>query len=175
MPFKTGTVYIGNKRKRPEKAKSSSVPQENLKEIGIDELIKRANLIVYETTSKMPIILPYKNKITICPNRVTITYNTLLSMDEYPMPIESITGARVYRDFMYATLNIDTFGVQKPEPLRYLSVNDARLARRYILALIECKKANIQLPYSDINALREKLKSIGMVRYSSEQDDYHSI
>ena len=123
----------------------------------------------------MPIILPFKNKITICPNRVTITYNTLLSRDEYPMPMESITGARIYNDFWYATLNIDTFGVQKPEPLRYLGINDARLARRYILALIECKKADIKLPFSDIDALREKLKNIGMVRHSSEQDDHNSI
>ncbi len=173
-PSKSGTVYIGSDEKEI-KAKEETVAQKSSKEKEIDNLIKRANLIVFETTSKMPVIGPFKNKLTICPNRITLTYNSLLSKDEYPMPIENVTGARVYRDFLFGTLHIDTFGIPKPDPLKYLSVYDARLARRYILALIECKKANIELPCEDVISLRDKLKSIGMVRYSSEHDEYHQI
>jgi hypothetical protein len=85
----------------------------------------------------------WPDKITICLNRITITYNTPFYKDERPIPIEFLNTAHVTRGMFLATLSIETFGVEKPNPIRHLKVHDARVARRYILALVECKKNQI--------------------------------
>jgi len=141
----------------------------------LDELERRANMILFEARSQKPMLSRYRDEITICLNRVTITRGGKRAGEEHPMPIENITSARVYRRFRLATLDIDTFGVQKPDPVVAMKVDEARLARRYILALIECKKANIDLTGLDIERVRKKLKNIGMVRYSSYDEKYHEL
>lgn len=171
----SGTVYIGKKEGFDSQASTSPATSE-IDDSGLNNLAKLASQVIYETRSVWPPWNMSRNKITICGNRVTMTYSSLLNKYEYPMPVENLTGASVYRDFMFGTLYIDTFGIEKPDPFRYLRINDARLARRYILALIECKKANINLPLNNIDALREKLKDIGMVRIGQEDsEDYHNI
>lgn len=176
-PSKSGTVYIGKSRSKSSGLNQKGFFVKKSENKGIDNLIKKANLIIFKTNSVFPILNSLKSKIAITLNRVTITYNGFLTRSEYPMPIENVTGARISQDFLFATLFIDTFGIEKPDPLRYLKITDARLARRYILALIECKKANIDLPLDDIRKLRETLKNIGMVRLSATdaQSDYHKI
>lgn len=176
-PSRSGTVYINSSEVEKDLAdEQGGFVDKKSKPSELDNLIKRANLVVFETSPVLPLFRRIKDKITICPNRVTISYNKFLSSYEYPMPIESVTGARVNRDFLFGTLYIDTFGIEKPDPFRYLRVNDARLARRYILALIECKKAGISLPIDDIHQLRTKLKNIGTVRFGTEDPgEYHDI
>ncbi|MBU0570143.1 hypothetical protein KKB40_05210 [Patescibacteria group bacterium] len=176
-PSKSGTVYINTSevKKDPADEKGFFIDKKS-KPSELDNLIKRAGLVVFETAPVLPLFRRIKDKITICPNRITISYNKFLSSYEYPMPIESVTGARVHRDFLFGTLYIDTFGIEKPDPFRYLRINEARLARRYILALIECKKAKIDLPVDDIYQLRNKLKNIGTVRFGTEDaSEYHDI
>ena len=90
------------------------------------------------------------------------------------MPIENITNARIYTHFLSASLIIETFGIPKPEPIRNMKIDDARLVRRYILALIECKKANLDISDFGLDEIREKLKEIGMVRYTSGKG-YHNL
>jgi len=175
MPSQTGTVYIGSDKPGIRKGMKPGLVDAKAEGDKLENLAKKANLIVFEASSVSPLFSPFKNKITICPNRVTITYNSFFVKDEFPMPIENITGARVARSLLLATLYIDTFGIARPDPFGHLRINDARLARRYILALIECKKANIDLPCGDMASLREKLKSIGMVRMGDETKEYHNI
>lgn len=143
-------------------SKRDTSPREN-PERDIDLLAKRASVIIFTARARSPFAL-FQNEITICPNRVTVVDKGLFLYDEYPMPIESINGARVVRTLFFAALHIDTFGVQKPPPLEYMRFGDARLARRYILALIECKRNGIDLSKFGLDELSERLLEIGRVR-----------
>ena len=173
MSLKVGTIYLDKKTSGSlDEAKGTLVSESFSK---LDELERRANLIVYEASSVWPLFSRNHDKITICINRVAITKRSRFSSEEYPMAIENITTARVFQHFTSASLELDTFGVAKPDALTGLRVNDARLARRYILALIECRKANIDLFGLDIDDLRERLKKIGMVRFSAGESQYHKL
>lgn len=130
----------------------------------LDRLVEKSAIIIFETQSVKWLWHP-KVTITVCPNRVTITKSSFFGHEECPLQIESITGAKIYQSLVFASLSIDTFGVEeKPEKVRFLRRSDARLVRRYILALIECKKSNIDLSNYKAAELKEKLKTIGMVR-----------
>jgi hypothetical protein len=168
MASKSGTVYI----EQPRKTKGQSGT--DLNEIKLDELAFRSEFVIYEVSSKSSLFNP-KITLTICPNRVAITKRSFFSREEYPMLIDSITNSRIFTHFGRATIYIDTFGIEKPEPLSNMKIDEARLARRYILALIECKKSNINLSNMNLYELRQKLKSIGTVRYSTSEKDYHNI
>jgi len=169
MALRRGTVYINSpKRGSPEKKILKDKESNKL-----DELAKRAGFIIFEISSRTNLLTLLRSKLIISPNRLTILKRGLFYTDEYPMPIENITDAFVYTHFASASLTIETFGIPKPDPLKYLKVNEARLARRYILGLVECKKAGIDLSGMDVIDLREKLKSIGTVRYGVESEGYH--
>ena len=158
MPSQTGTVYIKNK---PLKAKDTSTESSYS---DLDWLVKKSQQIIFEAKAVFPFEF-FPDRITICANRVTITRRGLMSKDEFPMQIENLTGARIYTSLMFASLHIETFGYREtPEPIKYLKLKDAKIARRYILALIECKKSNLDLSHYTVDELRYKLRKIGMVR-----------
>jgi hypothetical protein len=145
------------------KSGGGAVPKKSL----LDNIAERSGYVIFEAKSKR--FLDFTpNKITICPNRITIVYNNFFGKDEYPLPIENVIGARINRGFASSSLIIETFGYEKPEPFSHMSTRDARLARRYILALVECKKSDINLLDYGIEELRKKLSEIGTVRYDSE-------
>ena len=175
MPSISGTVYVGARSSRSLKKSKGDILQKKEEIEKLNELERRASMVLFEAQSQRPLLSKYRDKVTICLNRITITRGGKYSGEEYPMPIESITSARVFRRFWYATLEIDTFGVVKPEPIHDMRVEDARLARRYILALIECKKASIDLSGLELEEIRDKLKNIGMVRYTSYEKKYHEL
>ena len=129
----------------------------------LQDLAREARSVIFETKTVFPFDL-FPNTLTICPNRVTITDHGFLYSNEYPIPIEVITGARLYKTLFFASLTIETFGYCKPPALKYLKTHHARLARRYILALIECHHQNINLSHYHPAELRLLLKEIGMVR-----------
>lgn len=172
MASRRGIVFINP----PEEERlQQETDAENSDGDELDNLAQRASWIIFECSSKYSFLIQSKDKLTICPNRVTITKRSLFTRDEYPMPIENITSARVYTHFNSASLIIETFGIPKPDPLKNLDVNEARLARRYVQGLVECKKNNIDLSHLSLDELRENLKSIGIVQYSTEEKDYHKI
>lgn len=119
--------------------------------------------ILFEAKSVYPYEL-FPDKITICLNRITITYKKLLSVDERPIPIEYLNTAHVTKGVFFASLSIETFGVEKPNPIHHLRIDDARTARRYILALVECKKNGINFGDYNIKEIKERLQDIGKVR-----------
>lgn len=174
MPSNSGTVYVNDSSSDSFMRKRSGFFQKNELE-KLDELEKKANIVLFEVQSQRPLFSKYRDKITICLNRVTITRGSRYSGDEYPMPIENITSARVFRRFRFATLEIDTFGIVKPDPIHSMKVDEARIARRYILALIECKKAGINMYDLNVEKIREKLMKIGMVRYTPYEKKYHEL
>lgn len=175
MPSNTGTVYVDGKSSDDTNKGGDSVLRKEGEFEKLSELEKRASIILFEAQSQRPLFSKYRDGITICLNRVTISRGGKYSGDEYPIPIENLTSARVFRRFRFATLEVETFGIDRPDPIFSLRVDDARLARRYILALIECRKANINLAGLQIDKIREKLKNIGMVRYATHEKKYHEL
>ncbi len=151
MPDLKGDVYV----------KEDAVPRDS--EDKLSMLAERANKIIFEAKSVFPFEL-FPDKITICLNRVTITYKRPYYLDERPLPIEFINVAHVTRGIFFASLSIETFGVEKPAPISHLKIDEAREARRYILALIECKKNNVDFGQYSLDEIRKKLQSIGRVR-----------
>lgn len=172
MASKTGTVYINPPREENLQEGSEA---DSLGGGELDDLALRASWIIFECSSKSSFLFPAKDRLTVCLNRVTITKRSFFTRDEYPMPIENITSARVYTHFKSASLTFETFGIPKPDAIKNLDVNEARLARRYVQALIECNKNEVDLSHFNLSELREKLKSIGIVQYSTEEKDYHEI
>jgi hypothetical protein len=122
-----------------------------------------AHQVLFEAKSVYPYEL-FPDKITICLNRITITYKKPFSVDERPIPIEYLNTAHVTRGMFFASLSIETFGVERPNPIHHLKVDDARMARRYILALVECKKNGINFGDYKIGEIKERLQEIGKVR-----------
>lgn len=132
----------------------------------IDKLSILADLshqVLFEAKSVYPYEL-WPDKITICLNRITITYKKPFSVDERPIPIEYLNTAHVTKGLFFASLSIETFGVEKPNPIYHLRIDDARTARRYILGLIECKKNSVNFGDYKITEIKEKLQDIGKVR-----------
>lgn len=132
----------------------------------IDKLSVLADLshqVLFEAKSVYPYEL-WPDKITICLNRITITYKKPFSVDERPIPIEYLNTAHVTRGMFFASLSIETFGVEKPNPIHHLKIDEARTARRYILGLIECKKNGVNFGDYEIEEIKEKLQDLGKVR-----------
>lgn len=174
MPPKSGTVYIGE-NEAPKASKDRIVPKTASPQItDLDKLINKSSMVIFETKTGSAFGL-FQTKLTICPNRITITNKGLFTKEEYPIPIESVIGARIYTHFFSASLYLETFGYEKPKPIRPLSIKDARLARRFILALIECKKNNVDINSYSLQELREKLKQIGIVREGFEKAREHIL
>lgn len=134
----------------------------------LDKLIEYTSNLIFEAQTARALD-PFPNKIAISPNRVTLTYKTLFSTYEYPLPIENVIGARISSGRVFSNLYIMTFGLTEPEPLKNMLNRDARLARRYILALVECKKNGVDLMDYGIMELRDKLKNLGAVRHDSSR------
>jgi len=161
-----GTVYIN-----VEDELQNYAPEKPPQESKLNHLVEKSQKVVFEAHSVFPFTL-FPNRISVCLNRVTITYQNLFAKEEFPLLIENITGARIFRSFLFSSLLIDTFGLKStPDPLKYLKHKDARFARRYILALIECKKSDVDLSVFSLEEIREKLKTIGMVRESVRTQD----
>lgn len=142
---------------------SQNKPQVSKEEDKLSALARLSNTVLFEAKSVYPFEI-YPDKITICINRITVTYNTPFVKDERPIPIEFINTAHVTRGFFFSTLSIETFGVEKPNPIEHLKQNEARTARRYILALVECKKNQIDFRGYEIGEIKKKLLEIGKVR-----------
>jgi len=147
--------------------KKSSKKVSKIEKERLDLLISHSNSIIFECKSK-GLIDFHPDMITICSNRVTITYRSLLSSFEYPIPLENLVGARITNGLFYSSLYINTFGYDTPKPLTKLKRRDARLARRYILALVECKKNGVDLTKYSLKQMREKLKDLGEVHHDSK-------
>jgi hypothetical protein len=163
MAKNSGTVYI-YENKLVSGNPSAKVDKELTPKKGLDDLVRKSHCVIFQTHSIFPFDL-YPNGVTICIDKVIFVYRGFGTRDEFPILIESITGARVTKTLFFSSLSIETFGFKiTPEPVKYLRHTDARLARRYILALIECKKANVDLNDYAIEEIQEKLKDIGMVR-----------
>ena len=163
MDIRSHTIY--NASKSAVKFGSNIVEPAGLVS-SLDKLVGTATGSLYEIRSKRPFDF-WPDRVTIFINRVTLSYKSFWATDEFPILIESITGARVYRSGISASLSIDTFGFKdNPKPITGLKQREARLARRYILALVECKKAKIDLSEYDLEELRVKLLNIGKVRKS---------
>ena len=172
MAFARSGVIFGRPNFRVEETTvKKDLIQDKPQMSDLDQMVEKSGKIIYKTSSVYPFDF-FPNIITICPNRITITHKEFMMRTEFPLQIESITGANIGQGWVFATLHIDTFGVKDPPPpINYLRKPEARLARRYILALIECKKSNIDLNKYSVEELRDKLLKIGRVREGDTPDE----
>ena len=136
--------------------------QQPLNRDSLSLLAEKSKHVLFEAKTVFPFEL-FPDKITICLNRVTITYSSPFFKDERPMPIEFLNTAHVTRGLFFASLSIETFGVEKPPPIHHLRIDEARTARRYILALVECKKNNIDFSKYGLAEIKNYLQTIGKV------------
>ncbi len=147
MPSKSGTVLIG----------------QSFSEDKLFLLAQKSKQMVFETKSIFPFEL-FPDKLVICLNRINITYSKLWFRDERPIPFEYINTAHISRGLFFASLSIETFGVEKPPAINHLPIDEARVARRYILALVECKKNGIDFSGYSLGEIKDQLQTIGKVR-----------
>lgn len=156
---------------RPNIWGESSSPKKETQKNDLDILVEKSGKVIFRTSSVFPFDI-FPNVITICPDKITVTHRELAMRSEYPLLLESVTGARIGQGLYFATLYIDTFGVKDPPPpINYMRKSQARLARRYILGLIECKKSNLDLNKYPVDELKEKLLKIGRVHEGYAPDD----
>ena len=172
MAFARSGVIFGRPNFRVEKTSVKKTSIVELPEMNdLDRMVEKSGKIIYKTSSVYTFDLR-PSAITICPDKITVTHRQFLLREEYPLLIESVTGSRIGVGWFFATLYIDTFGVKDPPPpINFLKKHDARVARRYILALIECKKSNIDLNKYSVEELRDKLLKIGRVREGDTPDE----
>ncbi len=134
----------------------------DLKDLEIEELKEEAATIIFSARSFLP-FYPFRSRITITPTRVNITIPNLFTKEEYPIPIDNISAARVFQSIFFASLMLETFRYDTPPPVKFLRKRDAILARRYIQGLVDCKKNSVNITEYPLSELKEKLLSIGKV------------
>ena len=155
MPLEPIVIYRGSALKSQECAlpRAGSFPHASK----LDELVRRARLIIFETQTKFPYTF-FPNKLTICPNRVTVSYGSPFFKNELPIMVESLTGAEVSQGFKFATLSIETFGIQKPEPLRYMTRRTHGLQGAIYWHLLNVKRIRNRSYWSTHRDFKKKAK-----------------
>lgn len=136
--------------------------QQKPPETDIKTLSQESDVVIYQTKGVFPFAL-FPRKVIVTPTRVTIIVPNLLTKDEYPVPIDFIAGARVYRSVFFASLMLETFRYDTPPPVNFLTYRGAVNARKYILALVDCWRNNVDITKYSPDELRQKLLSIGKV------------
>ena len=132
------------------------------KKTDIKTLSAESDFVIFQTKSAIP-FNPFPSTVVVTPTRITITIPNLFTREEYPVPIDFIAGARVFHSLLFSSLMLETFRYDTPPPVRFLKHKDAALARRYILALVDCWRNNVDISQYPQEQLIEKLLAIGKV------------
>lgn len=150
-----GTVYI-NKEAVTEMAK-------------LDKLAKETNNVIYQISSVFPFQI-FPDKIIIDENKVTIVRKELFFKRTIPIMYKDVLNVKINRGILFAAMEIAVMRSHPgPRPILYLHPKEATLAKKYILGLMETKKANIDISKLTKEQVREKLEKIG--RASDETED----
>lgn len=129
----------------------------------LNEVAEESKLEVFGAHSVFPFDL-FPDKITIDINKVTLVHRFILSRQVFPMLIEDINTARDFRGVFFSSLSIEISGYeQNPPPMKFLKHSDAATARRFILALLECKRSGVDLSKLSRKKIISKLEEVGKV------------
>ena len=154
-----GTVYIENSI--PKEAEQREVG-EVIKEVDkLNKIVTESNHIIYELSSVFPFQL-FPDKVIIDENKITIARKELFFKRVYSIMYDDILTVRVNRGILFAAIEfkVKRFG-KNIRPITYLSPKDAAMAKKYIVALVEAKKAKIDMSKLSVDQIREKLEEIG--------------
>ena len=154
-----GTVYINkDSSEESQKREVNTVIKEVDK---LNNLIEKTNNIIFELSSSFPFQL-FPDKLVIDENKITIVRREFLFKRVFPIMYEDLLTVRINRSILFATLELEVKRmIKKPRPIEYLSPKQATLAKKYIMGIIEAKKANIDFSKLTAGQIRERLEEIG--------------
>lgn len=161
-----GTVYI--EAETPKEAAQREVG-EVIKEVDkLGKLIDKTNSVIYETSSVFPFQL-FPDRVLVDENKVTIVRKELFFKRVFPIMYEDVLTVRVNRSFLFASMEFEVKRIsKKPRPIAYLKPKEATMAKKYIMGLVEAKKANIDLSKLTTEQIKEKLEEIGKADEEAE-------
>ena len=158
MAIKSGTVFI-NKKNLSKKRK---VEKE------LDSLVKTVKYQLHEAKGVFPFDF-FPDSVIVDLNKVTIINRFLFSKNAYPVLIEDIKTVNDFHGILFSSLTFEVSGFEtNPAPVKWLWQKDAQKVRRYILAIKEARKRNIDLEALKHSEIKEKLEEIGKVLSEKE-------
>ncbi|MFI5241013.1 MAG: hypothetical protein ACHQUA_01115 [Microgenomates group bacterium] len=158
-----GTVYING---LPSKNK---VEGEAKKEVAkLDKIAREANHVIYELSSAFPFQM-FPDRIIIDENKVTIVRKDLFFKRVFSIMYDDLLTVRVNRGILFAAMEFDIKRIEKRlRPVTYLDPKEASMAKKYIMGLLEAKKAEIDMSKLNTQGIREKLEQIGQDQEEAE-------
>lgn len=151
-----GTVYIN-----PEEPKTSPRVEAQVEIKKLDKLASEANHVIYELSSVFPFHL-FPDRIIIDENKVTIVRKEILFKREFPILYKDILSVKLNQGIIFAALEFEVRRFTKnPRPIDYLWPNEALLAKKYIMGMVEAKRAKIDFSKLKTGEIRQKLEEIG--------------
>ena len=142
-----------------QSASESESARENQEKL--NSLLNKNQSIIFEAKAVFPFDL-FPDKLSVDVTRVTVTHNYILSSNVFPIPIETVNAVEAHFGILFASLRIEIQGFnQNPEIINFLWNSDARRAKRFILALIQCRIKGIDLSNLDSEKLKVTLEKIG--------------
>lgn len=156
---KRGTVYI--ETSVPKEAEQREVG-EVIKEVDkLNKIVSESNHVIYELSSFFPFQI-FPDKIIIDENKVTFARKELFFKRVYSIMYEDILTVRVNHGIIFSAIEfkVKRFG-KNIRPITHLSHAEASLAKKYIVGLIEAKKAKIDMSKLTVDQIRAKLEEIG--------------
>lgn len=161
---KNGTVYVN--RQEQNEAEPKTEAKKELKKL--EELVEKTKDIIYETSSVFPFRL-FPDTVVVDENKVTLTRRDLFFKRTFPIMYEDIITVKVDRGILFAAMEFEIKRLdKKPRPITYLNPKEASTAKKYIMGLVEAKKAGINLSKLDTAQIRQKLEEIGTAQDEAE-------
>ena len=149
-----GVVFIANEAKK-ETAK-------------LEKLADRAGSVIYELSSVFPFQL-FPDKIIIDENKITIVRKEIFFKRIIPIMHRDILSIKVNRGILFAAMEFEVRRFHpNPRPISYLRPAEAAQAQKYIMGLVEARRAKVDLTKVPIHKEREQLEEAGMGQDDSE-------
>ncbi len=153
---KKGTVYINEP---PSEVKTRNEAKKEAHEL--EKIANKSSHVIYQVSSVFPFQL-FPDRIIIDENKVTIIRKELFFKRLYSIMYEDLITVRVNRGIIFAALEFEVKRIEVHlRPVTYLNPSKATEAKRYIMGLIEAKKAGLDLSQLNERAIRLKLLEIG--------------
>lgn len=161
-----GTVYIRTETKKEAEQREVGEVINEFDKLG--KLIDKTNAVIYETSSVFPFQL-FPDRLIVDENKVTLIRKELFFKRIVPIMYEDLLTVKVNRSFIFASIEFEVKRISiKPRPISYLRPRDATLTKKYIMGLVEAKRAKIDLSKLTTKQIREKLEEIGSAREEAE-------
>ena len=154
MASNNGTVYV-----------DSTLNKDSEK---LDKLVKESNHTIYSLASTFPFQL-FPDRIIIDENKITIARKELFFKRVFSILYNDILTIKVNRSFLFASIEFDVKRArEKPRPVVYLHPSEASLAKKYIIGLVQAKKAGVDFSNLTTKEIRNKLEEIGAAEEEAE-------